>query len=250
MTLNHINVNNFLSAYCVLTHSTSTPLVLPVTHWWCPSHFWRRQVNNAVRSALLLIVSSWVRARARIYTDLAFCPHHPNQTAQQVLWKVLLFLCHFSEVHFPLPQLHKKPIRPAGDLVPLVGFLRAGAPFQRVPGLLPSTQCGQPGGPGSWAVGHPSLWFLLPSTQTACFSLFCDSSLTCPESHFHLPFSPSQTPVSHSWDSSTQHQGRAETILPAFVIGAWGNCTETHLMKITFELPVRKWFSEPRGDSW
>lgn len=113
----------------------------------------------------------------------------PLWTAQQVLWTFLLFLCHFSEVHFLLPQLHKRPIMPASDLLPLIGFPRAVVPFQPVHGLILSTRNRLPGGSGSLAADHLSYLFL-PSCQPKL--LISDLSvlhhsptlpLTCPSVH-------------------------------------------------------------------
>lgn len=135
------------------------------------SDFQRRQIN-AERSMSLLPVSLRVRVRAGIHTLVCLASNpafHP--TTPCALFELhsrfyghFCYFCHFSEVHFLLPQLHKRPITPAGDLLPLIGFPMAEAPFQPVHGLLLSTQNRLPGGTGSLAAGHLSHQFL-PSCQ-------------------------------------------------------------------------------------
>lgn len=85
--------------------------------------------------------------------------------ACQVLCKFLLFLCHFSEVHFSLLQLHKRPITPTSDLLPLIGFPTAVAPFQRLHDLLLSTQSTAPR--RHWQPGSRSFqWLILLPSQS------------------------------------------------------------------------------------
>lgn len=79
--------------------------------------------------------------------------------------KFLLFLCHFSEVHFSLLQLHKRPITPTSDLLPLIGFPTAVAPFQRLHDLLLSTQSTAPR--RHWQPGSRSFqWLILLPSQS------------------------------------------------------------------------------------
>lgn len=60
----------------------------------------------------------------------------------------------------PTPAASQKAIKPASDLLPLIGFPMAVAPLQPLHGLLLSPQNRLPGGAGSLAAGHLSHLFL------------------------------------------------------------------------------------------
>ena len=153
-TLNTINVLHFPSACSVLNHFTFTPLVLLETYWWWPCRL-REQMSKAERSTSLpelhreWVLAPWLTPRS-VWPQSQLLPHQPVLslwTTQQVLWRFLLFLYHVSEVHSPLPELHKRPITPASDLLPW------SAP-------LPSAEL--PGGPG-----HRSFQLLVFATLSA-----------------------------------------------------------------------------------
>lgn len=149
----------------------------------------------------------------------SFSPMFHLWMAQQVLWKFLLFSYHFSEVHFPLLQLHKRQITPASDLLPLIGFPMAVAPFQR---LLLSAQSRAPG--RLWQSGSRSFQqlVLLPSQPKLLTSnlsvIYHSPALNSP---FASPQSISEDCKSQLWQLS-KHQGRVETLLSGLLIGLWG----------------------------
>lgn len=128
----------------------------------------------------------------------SFFTHHPMfhlWTAQQVLGKFQQIFCHFSEVHLPLLWLHKRPITPASDLLPLIGFPMAVAPFQR---LLLSAQSRAPR--RHWQSGSRSFQLLvLPSSQPKLLisNLSVLHHLPALNSPFASP-QPLPEPVSHS----------------------------------------------------
>lgn len=88
-----------------------------------------------------------------------FSTTHALWTELEPLWKFLLLLCHFSEAHFPLLQLRKRPAVPASDLLCLIAFGMTAVPFQHWHGLLPSTQCGTPRGAGRLVQATPAECF-------------------------------------------------------------------------------------------
>ena len=100
------------------------------------------------------------------------------------------------------------------------------APFQRLHGLLLSTQRRAPR--GHWQPGSRSfqlLVFAALSVHTAYFKSSCGISLTCPEFPFYLPegkVSISETCKSQLWQLSKEHQGRVETLLSDLLIGMCG----------------------------
>lgn len=111
----------------------------------------------------------------------------------------------------PTPEASQKAIKPASDLLPLIGFPTAMVPFQPVHGLLLSPQNRVPGDAGSQAAGHLSHLFLMycqPKLLTSDISVIQ-----------HLPWlllSPAFQSISEISKSqcgnSRQHQGRAETL--------------------------------------
>lgn len=224
----HRKVLDFLSACSVLHYFPFSPLVVLVTWWWWLSHFLSRQMNSAQRSASLCTTVLRVSARVRIPTQVCLAPNlafspitlcSVFELHSRFYGSFCYFFCHFSEVRFPLLQLHKRPITPASDLFPLIGFPMAMAPFQR---LLLSAQGWAPR--RHWQSGSRSFQLLVsPPSQPKL--LISNLSAIHHLPALNSPFA-SSPPISEACKSQlwklSKHQGRVETLLPGLVIGLWG----------------------------
>lgn len=221
MSLNNINVQDVLSVYCVLIHNTFTLLVLLVTHNWWGLIWFLEKTNEYWKINVLAphLTESACQSRDSHLglfgfksNFLLFHPIYPLWTAQQVLWTSLLFLCHFSEVHFPLSQLHERQLSPPVTCFLLQDFRRPWRHFSLCLVCFSLLRTGSQEALVAWQRVISATCFRCPVSPNCSFQTYLWYITHLP----WLPLSPALQSISEvskkHRGNSRQHQGRAETL--------------------------------------
>lgn len=185
-------------------------------------------MSSAQRSASLCTTALRVSARVGIPTqvclapDLAFSPHHPMfclWTAQQVLWKFLLFFLSLSWGSFPTPAASQKANYacqwPVSSNRISDGYGAISASASLCPELSSQEAL------AVWQQVVSAACFATLSAQTASLNLSAIHHLPALNSPFASSPPISEACKSQLWKLS-EHQGRLETLLPGLGIGLWG----------------------------